>query len=77
MSIVYRADDDVYALSMANVALQKRRGFGGATAFIATASYPRDMSSIMIPETTLDLIVAMMRRVHCPEDILASIIIAC
>lgn len=76
MSIIYRADDDVYALSMANVALQKRRGFGGATVFSATASYPRDMSGILISETTLNLIVAMMRRVHCPEDILASIMIA-
>jgi serine/threonine protein kinase len=76
MSLVYRADDDVYALSMGNVALQKRRGFNNSVVFSATASYPREMSGILISETTLDLIVAMLRKVHCPDDLLASIVIA-
>lgn len=76
LSLVYRADDDVYALSIANVSVQKRRGFGGSVVFSASASYPRDLTAVLLPETTLGLIVAMLRRVHCPEDLLASITIA-
>lgn len=76
LAVIFRADEDMYAISMSDVSLQKRRGFGGNIVFTATAGYPRALTAIMVPESTLNIVVEALRRIHCPEDLAMMLTVA-
>lgn len=73
--LVYRADDDVYAISVEDVQLQKGRGYCG-TRFSPTGKFPSQLTGIFLPSVLMSIIVDMLRRVHCPQVLLDAIQIA-
>lgn len=69
--LVYRADDDAFAISMDDVGAQRRRGFSGSVVFTPSGKVPSELNGILVPQVCLRLIADMLVKVHCPAEMVA------
>lgn len=73
LAVMYRADDDAFCISVADVVRQKKRGFGGAYVYAATVGYPRSVTAVLIPAVTMSIVVSMLKKVHCPDELITTL----